>query len=296
MLDGMAGKAILLWRRPGRIAGDPRGPVPALKRLGASILLVLPALILAAAMPAFAADYQSSPPRRSVVEKDWGPWLGPFRAKLVPGLMEDFGERYLYREANARLGPPRPGEKRVVFLGDSITDKWDLAASFPGRPYVNRGIGSQVTAQMLLRFHQDVIALRPAAVMILAGTNDVQGFLQRETVEQIESNWEAMADLADRHRIAVVFGSILPVHDHGEQARGVTEGRPPATLRALNIWLRAFCRARGYAFADYEAVLADRHGLLRKELSADGVHPLAQGYALMGPVAEAAIGRALGKR
>lgn len=258
--------------------------------------IALAALALLAAIPgmqATAADYQSSPPRRIVAERDWGPWLGPFRARLVPGLMQDFGERYLYRPANAALPPPAHGERRVVFLGDSITDRWDLARSFPGRPYVNRGIGSQVTAQMLLRFHQDVIALRPAAVVILAGINDVQGFLQQETPAQIEANWEAMADLADRHGIAVVFGSILPVNDYTDAARDVVKERKPAELRALNAWLREFCRIRGYAYADYHAVLVDARGLMARAWTRDGIHPLDDGYARMAPVAAAAIAQAL---
>jgi len=254
------------------------------------------ALLFAAAALAAGADardYRSAPPRRTAVEKDWGPWLGPYRAKLVPVLMEDFGERYLYAPANAALPPPRPGERRVVFLGDSITDHWDLAASFPGQPYVNRGIGGQVTAQLLLRFLPDVVALRPSAVVILAGVNDVQGLLQQETPEQIEDHWQAMADIADRHGIAVVFGALLPVNDYTPAARDVVRERKPAELRALNQWLRAFCMRRGYAFADYAAVLADDKGLMRRELTEDGIHPLAAGYARMAPVARAAIATAL---
>ncbi|MEH3105482.1 MAG: GDSL-type esterase/lipase family protein [Sphingomonas phyllosphaerae] len=239
------------------------------------------------------APYQSSPERRFIAERDWGPWLGPFRARLVPSLMRDFGERYLYQAANRRLGPPRSDERRVVFLGDSITDRWDLARSFPGRPYVNRGIGSQVTAQMLLRFHQDVISLRPDAVVILAGVNDVQGFLQQEAPEQIQSNWEAMADLADAHGVKVVFGSLLPVNDYTPSARDVVRERKPTTLRALNDWLRGFCQRRGYAYADYYAALVDRAGLLDARYTDDGVHPLAAGYARMAPVAEQAIAAAL---
>ena len=257
------------------------------------------ALLLAltgGASAAQAQDYRSAPERRVVAERDWGPWLGPFRARLVPSLMEDFGERYLYADANRALGPPASGEQRVVFLGDSITDGWNLAEAFPGRPFVNRGIGSQVTAQMLLRFHQDVVGLRPSAVVILAGVNDVTGFLQRETSEQIQSNYEAMADLADRHGIAMVFGSILPVHDYTEAARGVVADRRPEQLRALNDWLRLFCLERGYAFADYWAVLADPSGRLGRQYSADGIHPLAAGYARMVPVAEAAIEAALAAR
>lgn len=238
-------------------------------------------------------DYQSSPERRTVVEKDWGPWLGPFRAKLVPSLMQDFGERYLYAPANAALPAPKQGEQRVVFLGDSITDRWNLAASFPGKPYINRGIGSQVTAQMLLRFHQDVIALKPKVVVILAGINDVQGFLQQETPEQIEANWEAMADLAEAHHIKVVFGSILPVNDYTEAAKDVVKERKPEELVALNSWLRTFCAARGYGFADYHAALADRNGLMAAAYTQDGVHPLDNGYAVMAPIAQRAIAQAL---
>ena len=252
------------------------------------------AACLSVAVPAAAQDhYQSSPPRRTVVEKDWGPWLGPYRAKLVPSLMQDFGERYLYAAANSALPPPRPGERRVVFLGDSITDLWDLSKSFPGKPYVNRGIGSQVTAQMLLRFHQDVVALHPAAVVIFAGVNDLQGVLQQETEQQIEANYEAMADLADRHRIRVVFASLLPINNYTDNARDMLKERDPARLRALNAWLKAFCRKRGYAFADYFPALADERGLLQRDLTRDGIHPLAAGYARMAPIAAAAIDRVL---
>ena len=270
-------------------AGMTRPHIPALP----SLTRLLAGLCCAAALcaaPARAADqYQSSPERRTVAERDWGPWLGPFREKLVPSLMQDFGERYLYQSANALLPPPRAGERRVVFLGDSITDRWNLAASFPGRPYINRGIGSQVSAQTLLRFHQDVLALNPAAVVILVGINDVQGFLQQETRAQIETNWEAMADLADRHGVAVVFGSLLPVNDDTEAARNVVKERKPDELRALNAWLRAFCTRRGYGYADYHAVLVDARGLMDPRYTTDGIHPLENGYARMAPVVARAL-------
>lgn len=257
----------------------------------AALLLML-ALTVGAAQAAPGA-YQNAPQRRVVADKDWGPWLGPFRARLVPSLMQDFGERYLYALANAALPAPRPGEARVVFLGDSITDRWNLAASFPARPYINRGIGSQVTAQMLLRFHQDVVALKPRVVVILAGINDVQGFLQQETPEQIEANWEAMADLADAHGIRVVFGSLLPVNDYSDAAKDVVKERKPEELRALNAWLRAFCARRGHVYADYATALTDANGLMAAEFTQDGVHPLNTGYAVMTPIAQRAIDRAL---
>jgi lysophospholipase L1-like esterase len=262
--------------------------------LPAAVMLgVISAACQGVAIPPAPTHYQSSPDRRVIVDKDWGPWLGPFRARLVPSLMQDFGERYIYADADRTLPPPEPGEHRVVFLGDSITDRWNLAASFPGKPYVNRGIGSQVTAQMILRFHQDVVALQPSVVVILAGTNDVQGFLQQETPEQVETNWETLGDLADRHGIRVVFASLLPVHNYTDKAKDVLKDRNPAELRALNAWLRRFCATRGYAYADYHARLEDASGLLERALSDDGVHPLAAGYARMAPVVEVAIDRAL---
>lgn len=237
--------------------------------------------------------YRSSPERRVAAERDWGPWLGPFRRRLTTTLLEDFGERYLYAPANAALRPPRTGEERVVFIGDSITDGWDLARAFPGKPYINRGIGSQVTAQMLVRFEQDVVALSPRAVVILGGTNDIHGVLQRETPGTIAANIGAMADIADAHGIAVVLSSILPVSDHSAATRHVVVDRPPATIREVNRRLSALARARGYAFADYNPVLADAGGKLRADLSADGLHPLASGYLLMAPVVRAAIAHAL---
>jgi lysophospholipase L1-like esterase len=241
-----------------------------------------------------APHYQSSPERRTVSEeRDWGPWAGPFRDRLVPNLMLDFGERYLYAEANAALPPPAPGEQRVVFIGDSITDMWNLAAAFSGKPYVNRGIGSQVTAQMLVRFEQDVVALKPSAVVILGGVNDVTGFLQLETPTGIVSNIEAMADIAERHGIKVVLCSILPVRNT-PSADYIEAERKPELLGEVNARLRALAAERGHAFADYASVLAGPDGRLRAELTTDGVHPLASGYALMAPVAEAAIDQALG--
>ena len=266
------------------------------------VMPALMAILLSASNAAFAQGtaglpttpiYQSSPERTAAKDKDWGPWLKPFRAKLVPSLMQDFGERYIYAAANRALPPPKAGERRVVFLGDSITDRWNLAASFPGKPYVNRGIGSQVTAQMVLRFHQDVVALQPSVVVILSGINDLQGFLQQETPEQIETNWETMADLADRHDIKLVFASLLPVNNYTDNARNVLNERNPVALRTLNAWLRRFCATRGYGYADYYAQVVDRSGLLRHDLTDDGIHPLAAGYARMTPVAEAAIEQAL---
>lgn len=253
-------------------------------------LLAAAGMLVAAGPP----PYQSSPPRRTATDtRDWGPWAGPFREGLVPVLMQDFGERYIYAAANAALPSPAAGERRVVFLGDSITDGWNLAAAFPGRPYVNRGIGAQVTAQMLLRFAADVIALRPAAVVILAGTNDVTGFLQVETPRSIVDNIAAMARLAEAHGIRVVLCAILPVNDYTPNAGHVVRERPPETLRAINTALRALAARRGYAYADYDAAMRDGRGLMTAAYTGDGLHPNAAGYARMAPVAARAIATAL---
>lgn len=260
-------------------------------------VLLLAALAGSACAAADAPHYQSSPERRTVVDtRDFGPWAGPWRAKLIPALMQDFGEKYLYADANRRLPPPARGEQRVVFLGDSITDMWNLAEAFPGKPYVNRGIGAQVTAQMLLRFQQDVVALRPRAVVILAGINDIGGAFQVETPAGIADNVTAMADIADRHGIRVVLCAVLPVNDYTDNARTMVKDRPPETIRALNTRLTALARARGYAFVDYTPAMADPRGLLRAEFTRDGLHPNAAGYAAMRPLLAAGIADALARR
>lgn len=260
----------------------------------ASWLALALAAVLLPRGQAFAQDgYQSSPQRRTVAERDWGPWLGPFRKQLVPSLMEDFGEQYLYADADRRLPPPAAGEKRVVFLGDSITDRWNLARYFPGQSYINRGIGSQVTPQLVLRFHQDVIDLKPAVVVILAGVNDVQGFMQQESPAQIEANFEAMAEIARAHGIRVVMSSILPVNSDGKGAENVIKERHPDELRGINRWLKDYCRRTGCVYADYYSAMVDDRGLMRRGLVVDGVHPNAQGYAIMAPIARRAIAEAL---
>jgi len=257
------------------------------------LALGLAALLLLTGQ-AFAQDgYQSSRGRRTVAEHDWGPWLGLFRKQLLPSLMEDFGEQYLYADADRRLSPPAEDEKRVVFLGDSITDRWNLARYFPGQPYINRGIGSQVTPQLVLRFHQDVIALKPAVVVILAGVNDVQGFMQQERPEQIEANFEAMAEMARAHGIRVVMSSILPVNGDGKGAENVIKERHPDELRRINSWLKDYCRRNGCVYADYYSAMVDHRGLMRRGLVVDGIHPNAQGYAIMAPIARRAIAQAL---
>jgi lysophospholipase L1-like esterase len=215
--------------------------------------------------------------------------------------LRDWAQLGRYRDANTRLGPAAAGEARVVFMGDSITDAWQqpqYGGFFPGKPYVDRGIGGQTTPQMLVRFRPDVLALKPKAVVILAGTNDIAGNTGPMTDEDIQANLASMSELAKAHGIRVVLASILPVsayhHKPAETtAPPQTMRRPMARIRALNDWIRQYAAAQGHVYLDYFAATVDPAGFLKAELSEDDLHPNAQGYALMGPLAQAAIDRAL---
>jgi acyl-CoA thioesterase I len=206
------------------------------------------------------------------------------------GLQGDWANLGRYRDEDARLAPPARGEARVVFMGDSITDLWSKRGGFfPGRPYVNRGISGQTTPQMLVRFRQDVIALRPRVVVILAGTNDIAGNTGPETPEMIEDNLASMADLAGANGIRVVLASVTPAFDYPWRM-----GLGPAPkIAALNVWLKGFSASHGHVYLDYYDALVDGRGGMRPEYSEDGVHPNAAGYAVMAPLAEAAVARAL---
>jgi lysophospholipase L1-like esterase len=215
-------------------------------------------------------------------------------------IMGDWADLARYREANARLAPATKGEARVVFMGDSITDGWDnegRGGFFPGRPYVNRGIDGQTTPQMLVRFRPDVVALQPKVVVILAGTNDIAGNTGLMPLSAVEDNLASMAELAKANGIRVVLASVLPVDDGDRDVLGLpltrTRCRPPRQIAELNRWLRQYASASGHVYLDYWAALADENGMLKAELSEDGLHPNAKGYALMAPVVEKAITAAL---
>ena len=215
--------------------------------------------------------------------------LEEYRNSKAPVLRDDFGERARYRDANAALKPPALGERRVVFFGDSITDIWPIQKYFPGKPYVNRGIGGQTTPQMLVRFRADVINLEPAAVVILAGTNDIAGNTGPMSLEEIEGNYASLAELAAAHHIRVIFSSVLPVHNYTPQSTNLFAQRLPEKIVELNRWLREYCAANGGVYLDYFSAMVDPTGLLKKNLAEDGLHPNADGYAIMAPLAEAAI-------
>lgn len=215
-------------------------------------------------------------------------------SQSAPPSAAEFAGLARYRSANAALAVPAPGEQRVVFFGNSITEGWarHFPAMFPGRPYVGRGISGQTTAQMVLRFRQDVVALAPAAVVILAGTNDIAGNTGPATLEEIQSNLAAMTELAQANGIQVLLCSVLPVFDYPWKP-----GLEPAPkIVALNSWLRQYAAQRGAVYVDYHSAMADARQGLPKSLAEDGVHPNEAGYRMMAGLVEPLIRRALARR
>jgi lysophospholipase L1-like esterase len=220
--------------------------------------------------------------------------LQKYRESKAATLRDDFGELARYRGANAALKPPAPGENRVVFFGDSITDIWHLDEYFPGKPYINRGIGGQTTPQMLIRFRQDVIELHPKVVVILAGTNDIAGNTGPMRLEDIRANYASMAEIARANGIRVVFSSVLPVHNYTPQSQNMYAQRSPEKILELNRRLKNYCVMNDCIYLDYFSSMVDDKGLLKRDLAEDGLHPNAAGYKIMAPLAEDAIHDALG--
>jgi acyl-CoA thioesterase-1 len=213
--------------------------------------------------------------------------------------LDDWPELRHYAEANTRITPLSESERRVVFIGDSITANWNIEKSgefFPGKPYINRGISGQITQQMLARFRQDVISLNPRAVVILGGTNDLVGVKTETTLDNLAS----MAEIASFHNIRVILASVLPVSDYGHQSNGqpaiITRQRPPAKIIELNNMIKKYVEQHGFTYLDYYSALIDDKGMLRAELAYDGLHPNDGGYAVMAPLAEQAINSALNSK
>src|SRR2546421_2346467 len=213
--------------------------------------------------------------------------------------LKDWPALARYRESNAKAAPPAKNENRVVFMGDSITDSWDdprYGGFFPGKPYIDRGISGQTTPQMLIRFRPDVIALRPKVVVILAGTNDLAGNTGPMTLAEIEGNLASMAELAKANSIKSIFASVLPISDYEQRdSKPINQStrRPPEKIRALNDWMKAYAAQNKLIYLDYYSAMIDDKGFLKEELSEDGLHPNAKGYAIMAPLAQASIARAL---
>lgn len=208
-------------------------------------------------------------------------------------LRNDWAYLQRYAKANAELPAAAPDEERVVFMGNSITESWMpyFASMFPGKPYVNRGIGGQTTPQMLVRFRQDVIALKPKEVVILAGTNDIAGNTGPATLEMIENNLTSMVELAKANGIRVVLASVLPVYSYLWRP----SLQPVQTIAALNQWMRDYARDNGIVYLDYYSSMVDERLGLRKDLTPDGVHPNEAGYRVMAPLTVSAIQEALRK-
>ena len=207
--------------------------------------------------------------------------------------LKDWNQLGRYHADNEKLRAEGPVAGRVVFMGDSITDGWRLPLSFAGKPYVNRGISGQTTPQMLVRMFPDILNLKPAAMILLAGTNDIAGNTGPATLAQIADNVQAITELAQGHGIKVILCSVLPVSDYTQRKQ--LEKRPPADILKMNDWLKSYAAKVKAVYADYYSAVVDEKGFLRDGISGDGLHPNPKGYELMAPVAEAAIQTALKK-
>ena len=205
---------------------------------------------------------------------------------------QDWANLERFREANEKLAPSMECDDRVVFMGNSITQGWiDQVPEFfaPEKHYINRGIGGQTTPQMLIRFRQDVINLHPKVVVILAGTNDIAGNTGPSTLEMIEDNIHSMTELAQANGVQVVLCSLVPAYDFPWKP-----GLEPAPkIMELNRRIKEYAATRGAVYCDYFSEMADDRNGLSTEISGDGVHPNKAGFAIMQPIVEKAIARAL---
>lgn len=269
-------------------------------RICSACSLALGAVILLFSMNGYAqssatpAQSQPQPTAQPAPSADAASDMSKMQADLksAQDRLKDWPNLGRYRDADAQVQPPAAGEKRVVFMGDSITDGWGrkYGKFFPDKPYINRGISGQTTPQMLIRFHPDVIALKPKAVVILAGTNDLAGNTGPTTMEAIEGNLVSMVDLAKANGIRVVLASLLPVCDY---IRPQTVRRPPEKIVELNAWMKDYAAKNGLVYLDYYSSMLDDKNMFKQELTYDGLHPNDAGYAVMGPLAEKAIAEAL---
>jgi lysophospholipase L1-like esterase len=244
--------------------------------------------VLLAGLSVAAARAQDTPApvAAAPVDTEKDKQIAAMQAKL-----DDWAQLAYYHDADKELGAATPGEDRVVFYGASMTEFWGRNGSsfFPGKPYVNRGISGQTTAQMVVRFRQDVINLRPKVVVILAGTNDVAENTGPMTPEMTENNWQSMADMARTNGIKVIFASITPSTDFPWR-KGL---HPAEKIRVLNAWLQGYCSLHGFTYLDYYSALANADGGMKTEYTVDGVHATVKGYEVMAPLAQAAIDKVL---
>jgi len=233
------------------------------------------------------AQSQTSPPDDSVqaLEK---------KLSVYRRVMTDWAGLTRYGSEDAEVKPPRPDEQRVVFLGDQITELWQSAGGqfFPGKPYLNRGISGQTTAQMLVRFRQDAILLKPKVVVIQGGSNDLAGVMGPATEGTMAENFRSMVELAKVNGIRVVPASVTPVSD---AFKNQTSLRPQGKIIGLNGWIKNYAAESGSVYLDYYSALADGRNF-KKELTVDGLLPNDAGYQVMATLAEQAIAEALNKK
>ncbi|MBN1972050.1 MAG: SGNH/GDSL hydrolase family protein [Sedimentisphaerales bacterium] len=226
-------------------------------------------------------------------------------ARSLADQMLDWNQLGRYHAENQELKKQSPDTNRVVFLGDSITDFWKLSECFPGKPYVNRGISGQTTSQMLVRLYPDVINLKPAAMVLLAGINDIAQNTGPQTSGMIENNIQAMTELAQHHGIKVILCSIMPVSDYpylkqqsGQISNNIkttkwTDSHPAGDIIKLNVWLKDFAEEVNAIYVNYFDAFVDDKGLLKESFSDDGLHPNDEGYKVMNKIIEAAIQKAI---
>jgi lysophospholipase L1-like esterase len=239
-------------------------------------LLILGGLVAAQSKPDCASTVEALEQRLETQRRLLADWAGLIR----------------YGSENTELPKPKPGEDRVVFLGDEITERWGQgqAKFFPGKPYFNRGIKGQTTPQMLVRFRQDVIKLNPKVVVILAGANDIASFYEPITQGMMAENITSIVELAKANNIRVVLCSLTPINDHHAKQSLL---RPFGKIIGINGWLKDYAAQSGSVYLDYYSAMAEGRNL-KRELSDDGLSPNDAGYAVMAPLAEAAIAQALG--
>ena len=260
------------------------------------------AALFAVLLPCFTAQAQQTPPELQERGGAAAPHvesvqpLNDYQRSQMADWARDFGDLHRYRAANQELGDPVSGEHRVIFYGDSITDKWTLNQYFPDKHYINRGISGQTTSQMLVRFRQDVVNLDPDVVIILAGTNDIAGNTGPISIEDIEGNITSMAELARAHDIALVLSSVTPVNNYAPASQRFFADRPPSEILRLNEWMKAYCASTNCYYLDYFDSMVDGSGLMKHELTEDGLHPNDAGYKIMAPLAQSAIDKRMASR
>ena len=204
----------------------------------------------------------------------------------------DWANLGYYEKRNRELGLPDENEKRIVFMGDSITEEWGnlYPEFFSGNYYINRGIGGQTTPQMLIRFKPDAINLKPYAIIILAGTNDIAGNTGPSTVRMITDNIFSMAELAIAYEIKVVLSSILPVYQY-PWIDGVLD--PPLVIDSINSKIKEYVENKGLIYLDYYSSMVDDRKGLKLDFTGDGVHPNEAGYKVMSAIADEIISQVL---